>query len=113
MFQAAIMIASMHLISINTLSLNSHKPNQRVYDPIKQPITNPKSYTTPLSFCLITGAAIKVFQADISNETIAPPVAVRALLTQTVQEMKSIIGQALDVPPSRLRCVLEKYHIED
>ncbi|XP_073434473.1 ubiquitin carboxyl-terminal hydrolase 47 isoform X1 [Dendrobates tinctorius] len=51
---------------------------------------------------------VKVYVVDLKTETIAPPVSVRAYLSQTIQEFKQLISKSIDLPPEHMRVVLER-----
>ncbi|XP_071974961.1 ubiquitin carboxyl-terminal hydrolase 47 isoform X4 [Engystomops pustulosus] len=51
---------------------------------------------------------VKVYVVDLKTEAIAPPVSVRAYLSQTIQEFKQLISKSIDLPPEHMRIVLER-----
>ncbi|KAL4232665.1 Ubiquitin carboxyl-terminal hydrolase 47 [Mactra antiquata] len=57
------------------------------------------------------GVTVKVYTADIGQDTIIePPATVRAYLVQTVEEFKQLISQVLGLKDANMRCVLERFH---
>ena len=61
-------------------------------------------------FLFVLGVTVKVHIVDLETETIGPPVTVRAYLTQTVDEYKSLVSQMIQVPKETMRCVRERYY---
>ncbi|CAH1800062.1 unnamed protein product, partial [Owenia fusiformis] len=56
------------------------------------------------------GVTVKVFKIDLDTETIHNPVSMRAYLTQTISDFKTMIAQHFGVSNTGdLRCVLERY----
>ncbi|XP_077309692.1 ubiquitin carboxyl-terminal hydrolase 47 isoform X4 [Lithobates pipiens] len=51
---------------------------------------------------------VKVYVVDLKGETIAPPVSVRAYLSQTIQEFKQLISKTIDLSWDPMRIVLER-----
>ncbi|KAM4720713.1 ubiquitin carboxyl-terminal hydrolase 47 isoform 1-T1 [Rhinophrynus dorsalis] len=51
---------------------------------------------------------VKVYVVDLKTETVAPPVSVRAYLSQSVLEFKQLISKNIDLPPDNMRVVLER-----
>ncbi|CAH2325585.1 ubiquitin carboxyl-terminal hydrolase 47 isoform X1 [Pelobates cultripes] len=51
---------------------------------------------------------VKVCVVDLKTETVAPPLSVRAYLSQTVTEFKQLISKSTDLPPDNMRVVLER-----
>ncbi|XP_015277116.1 PREDICTED: ubiquitin carboxyl-terminal hydrolase 47 isoform X2 [Gekko japonicus] len=51
---------------------------------------------------------VKVHVVDLKQETVAPPVSVRAYLNQTVTEFKYLISKAVHLPAETMRVVLER-----
>ena len=41
----------------------------------------------------VEGVTVKVYRVDLEEETIHPPVSVRAYLTQTVTDFKALVAQ--------------------
>lgn len=59
--------------------------------------------------CAFSGISVKVYVVDLASETISFPVTVRAALSQTVGELRELIGGELGVSADGLRCVLEMH----
>nr|XP_060622866.1 ubiquitin carboxyl-terminal hydrolase 47 isoform X1 [Anolis sagrei ordinatus] len=51
---------------------------------------------------------VKVHVVDLRQETVAPPISVRAYLNQTVTEFKHLISKAIHLPAETMRVVLER-----
>ncbi|KAM3856783.1 ubiquitin carboxyl-terminal hydrolase 47 isoform 4-T4 [Vipera latastei] len=51
---------------------------------------------------------VKVHVVDLKQDTVAPPVSVRAYLNQTVTEFKYLISKAVHLPAETMRVVLER-----
>ncbi|XP_008114144.1 ubiquitin carboxyl-terminal hydrolase 47 isoform X4 [Anolis carolinensis] len=51
---------------------------------------------------------VKVHVVDLKQETVAPPISVRAYLNQTVTEFKHLISKAIHLPAETMRVVLER-----
>ncbi|XP_058016011.1 ubiquitin carboxyl-terminal hydrolase 47 isoform X2 [Ahaetulla prasina] len=51
---------------------------------------------------------VKVHVVDLKQDTVAPPVSVRAYLNQTVSEFKYLISKAVHLPAETMRIVLER-----
>ncbi|KAE8606169.1 hypothetical protein XENTR_v10010623 [Xenopus tropicalis] len=51
---------------------------------------------------------VKVYVVDLKTETVAPPVSVRAYLSQTIIEFKQLISKSVDLLPDTMRVVLER-----
>ncbi|XP_018115793.1 ubiquitin carboxyl-terminal hydrolase 47-like isoform X2 [Xenopus laevis] len=51
---------------------------------------------------------VKVYVVNLKTETVAPPISVRAYLSQTVMEFKQLIAKNVDLPPDTMRVVLER-----
>ncbi|XP_063802500.1 ubiquitin carboxyl-terminal hydrolase 47 isoform X3 [Pseudophryne corroboree] len=51
---------------------------------------------------------VKVHVVDLKTDTVAPPVSVRAYLSQTIQEFRQLISKSIDLPTEPMRVVLER-----
>uniref|UniRef100_A0A1W7RBZ2 Ubiquitin carboxyl-terminal hydrolase 47 n=1 Tax=Agkistrodon contortrix contortrix TaxID=8713 RepID=A0A1W7RBZ2_AGKCO len=51
---------------------------------------------------------VKVHVVDLKQDTVAPPISVRAYLNQTVTEFKYLISKAVHLPAETMRVVLER-----
>ncbi|XP_025028279.1 ubiquitin carboxyl-terminal hydrolase 47 isoform X4 [Python bivittatus] len=51
---------------------------------------------------------VKVHVVDLKQDTVAPPISVRAYLNQTVTEFKYLISKAIHLPAETMRVVLER-----
>ncbi|KAM8940149.1 ubiquitin carboxyl-terminal hydrolase 47 isoform 2-T2 [Pelodytes ibericus] len=51
---------------------------------------------------------VKVYVVDLKEESVAPPLSVRAYLSQTVAEFKQQISKVRDLPSDTMRIVLER-----
>ncbi|KAH0620880.1 hypothetical protein JD844_021747 [Phrynosoma platyrhinos] len=51
---------------------------------------------------------VKVHVVDLKQETVAPPISVRAYLNQTVTEFKHLISKTIHLPAETMRVVLER-----